>query len=90
MSLRSTTYVAVGFKGKYKVYMEDQLQGLIESVAGQLRRVGRLQEMSYRRIGRSPINLSRHKIRVAAMGQSRSSSRLRGCRTNLPGSDYSD
>ena len=34
----------LGFKGKYKVYMEDQLQGLIESVAGQLRRVGRLQE----------------------------------------------
>jgi type VI secretion system protein ImpK len=32
------------FKGKYKVYMEDQLQGVIEGVAGQLRRVGRLQE----------------------------------------------
>ena len=34
----------LGFKGKYKVYMEDQLQGVIEGVAGQLRRVGRLQE----------------------------------------------
>lgn len=34
----------LGFKGKYKVYMEDQLQTVIESVAGQLRRVGRLQE----------------------------------------------
>ncbi len=34
----------LGFKGKYKVYMEDQLQGLIESTAGQLKRVGRLQE----------------------------------------------
>lgn len=34
----------LGFKGKYKVYMEDQLQGVIENTAGQLRRVGRLQE----------------------------------------------
>jgi type VI secretion system protein ImpK len=34
----------LGFKGKYKVYMEDQLQGVIENTATQLRRVGRLQE----------------------------------------------
>ena len=34
----------LGFKGKYSVYMEDQLQGVIENTAGQLRRVGRLQE----------------------------------------------
>jgi type VI secretion system protein ImpK len=34
----------LGFKGKYKVYMEDQLQGLMEATANQLRRVGRLQE----------------------------------------------
>lgn len=34
----------LGFKGKFKVYMEDQLQGVIENTAGQLRRVGRLQE----------------------------------------------
>ena len=34
----------LGFKGKYKVYMEDQLQGVIEKTAAQLKRVGRLQE----------------------------------------------
>jgi type VI secretion system protein ImpK len=34
----------LGFKGRYKVYMEDQLQGVIENTAAQLRRVGRLQE----------------------------------------------
>jgi type VI secretion system protein ImpK len=34
----------LGFKGKYKVYMEDQLQGLIDSTAAQLKRVGRLQD----------------------------------------------
>jgi len=34
----------LGFKGKYKVYMEDQLQGVIENTAAQLKRVGRLQE----------------------------------------------
>ena len=34
----------LGYKGKYKVYMEDQLQGLIENMATQLKRVGRLQE----------------------------------------------
>jgi type VI secretion system protein ImpK len=34
----------LGFKGKYKVYMEDQLQGLIDTIAAQLKRVGRLQE----------------------------------------------
>jgi type VI secretion system protein ImpK len=34
----------LGLKGKYKVYMEDQLQTVIENVATHLRRVGRLQE----------------------------------------------
>ncbi len=34
----------LGFKGKYQVYMEDQLQGVIENTAAQLKRVGRLQE----------------------------------------------
>jgi type VI secretion system protein ImpK len=34
----------LGFKGKYKVYMEEQLQGVIENTAAQLKRVGRLQE----------------------------------------------
>jgi len=34
----------LGFKGKYKVYMEDQLQGLSDTIAAQLKRVGRLQE----------------------------------------------
>lgn len=34
----------LGFKGKYKVYMEDQLQGLIDTIGSQLKRVGRLQE----------------------------------------------
>src|SRR4029079_8990640 len=34
----------LGFKGKYKVYMEDQLQGVIDATAAQLKRVGRLQE----------------------------------------------
>jgi type VI secretion system protein ImpK len=34
----------LGFKGKYQVYMEDQLQGVIENTAAQLNRVGRLQE----------------------------------------------
>ena len=34
----------LGYKGKYKVYMEDQLQELINSTAAQLKRVGRLQE----------------------------------------------
>ena len=34
----------VGFKGKYKIYLEDQLKGVIENTADKLRRVGRLQE----------------------------------------------
>jgi type VI secretion system protein ImpK len=34
----------LGFKGKYKVYMEGELQGVIENTAAQLKRVGRLQE----------------------------------------------
>lgn len=34
----------LGFKGKYKVYMEDQLQEVIKSTAAQLRTVGRLQD----------------------------------------------
>ena len=34
----------LGLKGKYKVYMEDQLKGFIETTANNLRRVGRLQE----------------------------------------------
>jgi len=34
----------LGYKGKYKVYMEDQLQELIKSTSAQLKRVGRLQE----------------------------------------------
>jgi type VI secretion system protein ImpK len=34
----------LGFKGKYKVYMEDQLQELIKNTAAQLKRAGRLQE----------------------------------------------
>jgi len=34
----------LGFKGKYGVYMEDQLKELIKNTAVQLKRVGRLQE----------------------------------------------
>lgn len=34
----------LGFKGKHQVYMEEQLQGVIENTAAQLRAVGRLQE----------------------------------------------
>ncbi len=34
----------LGFKGKYKIYLEDQLKGVIENTADQLRKVGRLQE----------------------------------------------
>lgn len=34
----------LGFKGKFKVYMEDHLNGLMENTARQLRSVGRLQE----------------------------------------------
>jgi type VI secretion system protein ImpK len=34
----------LGFKGKYKIYLEDQLKGVIENTAEHLRRVGRLQE----------------------------------------------
>lgn len=34
----------LGFKGKYKIYLEDQLKGVIENTADHLRRVGRLQE----------------------------------------------
>ena len=34
----------IGFKGKYKVYMEDQLQEVIKNTAAQLKSVGRLQE----------------------------------------------
>ncbi len=34
----------LGFKGKYKVYMEDQLQEVIKNTAAQLKRGGRLQE----------------------------------------------
>ena len=32
----------LGFKGKYHIYLEDQLPGVIENVAQHLRRVGRL------------------------------------------------
>jgi type VI secretion system protein ImpK len=35
----------LGFKGKYQVYMEDQLQQLIKNTAEQLKRAGRLQEL---------------------------------------------
>lgn len=34
----------LGFKGKYKVYMEEQLKDVVRSTADQLRSVGRLQE----------------------------------------------
>jgi type VI secretion system protein ImpK len=34
----------LGLKGKYKIYMEDQLKGVIDATANELRRVGRLQE----------------------------------------------
>jgi type VI secretion system protein ImpK len=34
----------LGLKGKYKIYMEDQLKGVVEATANELRRVGRLQE----------------------------------------------
>jgi type VI secretion system protein ImpK len=34
----------LGFKGEYKVYMEDRLQDVIKNTAGQLRKAGRLQE----------------------------------------------
>ncbi|MFN2532833.1 MAG: type IVB secretion system protein IcmH/DotU [Pyrinomonadaceae bacterium] len=34
----------LGFKGKYKAYMEDQLNTLIEATASQLRKAGRLQD----------------------------------------------
>ncbi|HKZ01629.1 MAG TPA: type IVB secretion system protein IcmH/DotU [Pyrinomonadaceae bacterium] len=34
----------LGLKGKYKIYMEDQLKGVMEATAHELRRVGRLQE----------------------------------------------
>jgi len=34
----------LGYKGKYKVYMEEQLQELIKRTATQLRRAGRLQD----------------------------------------------
>jgi type VI secretion system protein ImpK len=34
----------LGYKGKYKVYLEEQLKGVIQNTADQLRRVGRLQE----------------------------------------------
>jgi type VI secretion system protein ImpK len=34
----------LGYKGKYKVYMEEQLLGVIANTAAQLKRVGRLQE----------------------------------------------
>ncbi|PWT95641.1 MAG: type VI secretion system protein ImpK [Blastocatellia bacterium] len=34
----------LGFKGKYKVYMEDELQDLIKNTAAHLRQVGRLQQ----------------------------------------------
>ncbi|MEJ7712175.1 MAG: DotU family type IV/VI secretion system protein [Pyrinomonadaceae bacterium] len=33
----------LGYKGKYKIYLEDQLKGVIERVAEALRRLGRLQ-----------------------------------------------
>ncbi|HEX4945614.1 MAG TPA: type IVB secretion system protein IcmH/DotU [Blastocatellia bacterium] len=32
----------LGFKGKYHIYMEDQLPGVLQNVAGHLQRVGRL------------------------------------------------
>ncbi|MBV9209599.1 MAG: type IVB secretion system protein IcmH/DotU [Acidobacteria bacterium] len=34
----------LGYKGKYKIYLEEQLKGVIENTADHLRRVGRLQE----------------------------------------------
>lgn len=34
----------LGFKGKYHIYMEDQLPGVLNNVAEHLRRVGRLRE----------------------------------------------
>jgi type VI secretion system protein ImpK len=34
----------LGLKGKYKIYMEDQLKSVMEATANELRRVGRLQE----------------------------------------------
>ncbi|MFN7929722.1 MAG: type IVB secretion system protein IcmH/DotU [Blastocatellia bacterium] len=34
----------LGFKGKYHIYMEDQLPGVLQNVAEHLRRVGRLRE----------------------------------------------
>ncbi|MGB9178248.1 MAG: type IVB secretion system protein IcmH/DotU [Pyrinomonadaceae bacterium] len=34
----------LGYKGKYKVYLEDQLKGVIAGVADALRKVGRLHE----------------------------------------------
>jgi len=36
--------ILLGFKGKYKIYMEDQLKALTEATANELRRVGRLTE----------------------------------------------
>jgi type VI secretion system protein ImpK len=47
----------LGFKGKYKVYMEDQLQQVIKNTADQLKRVGRLQELElspHWRVGDQP------------------------------------
>lgn len=34
----------LGFKGKYHIYLEDQLPGVLQNVAEHLRRVGRLRE----------------------------------------------
>lgn len=34
----------LGYKGKYRIYLEDQLKGVIENTAEHLRRAGRLQD----------------------------------------------
>jgi type VI secretion system protein ImpK len=36
----------LGFKGKYKLYYEDQLKGVVGTVADQLRRAGRLRNVA--------------------------------------------
>jgi type VI secretion system protein ImpK len=33
----------LGYKGKYRIYLEDQLKGVIQNVADHLRRLNRLQ-----------------------------------------------
>ena len=41
----------LGFKGKYHIYLEDQLPGVLQNVAEHLRRVGRLRAAARRRAG---------------------------------------